>query len=221
MTAVIGPVLELLRALREVDELAAKMGAQAGVQTSSQALVVTAVLGLVVLGALLEAWVRGVRTRWAARAAAKRGLKGERDAEKLLKKLGYTLIAKQVPASYGVLVDAELATFQLTADLIVEQAGKRFVAEVKTGKAIKLDHAETRRQLLEYQLAFGVDSMLLVDMENRRVHTVRFPLPKRASAVATAKRMTLRWAAVALIAGSVAWLASSRPEPTVATPVSE
>lgn len=188
---------------------------------SSQIWVIGVVLALVLAGAWLESWWRGVRGRAAARAAVKRGLKGERDAEKLLRKLGYTLLAKQAPASYGVLLDGELAPFQLTADFIVEQGGKRLVAEVKTGKATQLDHAETRRQLLEYQLAFGVDSLLLVDMEAKKVHTVRFPLPRKASAAAArTRRMTVRWAAIAVVAVGLAWFATTLEAPSASDPAS-
>jgi Holliday junction resolvase len=201
-----------LREPREFDQTARQVGRKA-VPSESPTLLIVAVLALVVVGALLEAWWRKLRTGWAASKAAKRGLKAERDAEKLLKKLGYTLVARQVPAGYSVLLDGDLATFRLTADLLVESGGKRHVAEVKTGKAIKLDHAETRRQLLEYQLAFGVDSLLLVDMEGKKVHTVRFPLPKKPTAAATAKRMTVRWAAIALLAGGIAWFASASSKP--------
>jgi Holliday junction resolvase len=187
------------------------------VDQSSQALVL--VLALVIAGALLESWWRKVRVRADARAAVKRGLKGERDAEKLLKKLGYTIVAKQAPANYAVLMDGELMPFQLTADFIVEQAGKRLVAEVKTGKAIKLDNAETRRQLLEYQLAFGVESLLLVDMESRLVHTVRFPLPKKSSTAAAAvRRLTMRWAAIAVVAVGLAWFATTLTSPGASAP---
>jgi hypothetical protein len=180
------------------------------VEQSSQTLVIVAVLALVLAGALIEAWLRKVRERMAARAAVKRGLKGERDAGKLLKKLGYTLLARQAPASYSVLLDGEMQTFQLSADYIVVKDGKKLVAEVKTGKAVKLDDPATRRQMLEYQLAFGADSLLLVDMESKLVHNVRFPLPRsKAGAVAQAKRTVLRWAAVALVACSAVWAATS------------
>lgn len=173
-------------------------------------LAVIVVLALVLLGAWLESWWRGLRTRAAARAAVKRGLKGERDAEKLLKKLGYTVLAKHAPTSLSVMIDGELSSYPLTADFLLEQGGKRIVAEVKTGKAIRLDNAETRRQMLEYQLAFGVDSLLLVDMETRTTHTVRFPLPRaQPSAAAIVKRRTLRWAAVAVVASCLAWFATS------------
>jgi hypothetical protein len=172
-----------------------------------QVAAVVAVVLLMVLGAALESWWRRTREKSRARAAVKRGLKGERDAEKLLKKLGYTLLARQAPASYGVLVDGEPQAVQLSADFLVELNGKKLVAEVKTGKAVKLEVAETRRQMLEYQLAFGVDALLLVDMEAKTVKTVRFPLPKAKSAAAVAaKRMTVRWAMIALVTGTLAWL---------------
>ncbi len=183
----------------------------AGVERSSSHLAaLLAVALLVALGAALEAWWRRVRERTAARAAVRRGLRGERGAEKLLRKLGYTLLARQAPAGYAVLLDGEAKAVPLSADFLVEHKGRKLVAEVKTGKAVSLDHADTRRQLLEYQLAFGADALLLIDMEAKRVHTVRFPLPK-SSSTAT-RRSVLRWAAVALIGGAAVWLISRGEE---------
>jgi hypothetical protein len=58
------------------------------------------------------------------------------------------------------------------------------VAEVKTGtQAPRFEHADTRRQLLEYQLAFEVDSVLLVDVEAGEVREVSFPLAHKARRV--------------------------------------
>jgi hypothetical protein len=54
----------------------------------------------------------------------------------------------------------------------------------------------TRRQLLEYRCAFGVDGVLLVDAEARRVHVIDFALP-----AAPTRAASLRAILVALVAG--------------------
>ena len=60
-------------------------------------------------------------------------------------------------------------------DLLVVRHGKRFAVDVKTGDiAPDPRHPATRRQLLEYLLAFEVDGVLLVDMRARRIHEIAF-----------------------------------------------
>ena len=50
------------------------------------------------------------------------------------------------------------------------------MAEVKTGAvATKIETAATRRQMLEYAVAFGTDGVLLVDMQAREIRDVVFP----------------------------------------------
>jgi hypothetical protein len=115
------------------------------------------------------------------RAYQERGQRGEKDAERLLERQGYRICARQVPGSYALAVDGQLEQVQLSADLLVERGGTEWVAEVKTGRhAPRVSYADTRRQMLEYQLAFGVPGVLLVDIESERVREVRFPLAEKA-----------------------------------------
>ncbi len=145
---------------------------------------VAAVLGLVA-GAALSRMAGRLRATARGRAHNVRGKRGEQAAESLLSRHGYLPIARQARVNYQVQVDDELIAVDLHADFVVERAGRRLVAEVKTGRhAPRFEHAETRRQLLEYQLGFGVDSVLLVDVEAGRLREVRFPLaygPARGS----------------------------------------
>jgi hypothetical protein len=146
--------------------------------------VLLALLGVALVFLVLGGWLEGLRRKFvatrAARKAAKHGLRSEKDAEKLLKKLGYTVIQKQPPASYWAVVDGEPQAINVAGDLLLEKNGQSFLAEVKTGKAAKLENETTRRQILEYQLAFGVDGILLLDMDAKVMRTIRFPLPKKA-----------------------------------------
>jgi hypothetical protein len=108
------------------------------------------------------------RGRIAARA--------EGDAEKLLSRAGYKIVDRQVTGAWTLRVDGEDRDVTVRADLIVRRRRRRYIAEVKTGRsAPRPDLPETRRQLLEYLLAFDVAGVLLVDMEARTVHTVEFP----------------------------------------------
>jgi hypothetical protein len=138
-------------------------------------------LGIVVVGVLLVVLVAHLVRRWLARwrlasrfAAARRG---ETRGRALLEAQGYAVLASQCAASYELSVDGAAVEIALRADYIVARAGRRYVAEVKTGThAPLLRTPATRRQLLEYRVAFDVDGVLLVDAESRRIHVVQFPL---------------------------------------------
>jgi hypothetical protein len=141
------------------------------------ALTVTAlVLVLVVLRQALGVWLR--RRRVARRALEAR--RGEVRARGLLEARGYDVVGAQSICSYKLAIDDQELEVPLRADYLVTRDGLRFVAEVKTGTmAPHLKTPATRRQLLEYRLAFDVDGVLLVDAEQGRIHVVRFPFSER------------------------------------------
>src|SRR4051812_36943832 len=125
-------------------------------------------------------WLRGARPRWALRARAERGAEGEIHAERLLKKLGYRIESRQTTGGWTVHVDGEPRAITVRADYLVRQGGRRLVADVKTGElAPRIESAATRRQLLEYRLAFEVDGVLLVDVEQGEAQEVEFALPQQ------------------------------------------
>jgi hypothetical protein len=70
--------------------------------------------------------------------------------------------------------------------------------------APKIETAATRRQLLEYRVAFDVDGALLVDADRGRVSTVTFPrLEERVSPGAPPSRWLVVLAALALAAAAL------------------
>jgi hypothetical protein len=137
--------------------------------------------GLLLVGGTLwvSARLRGWGRRRAISARRQRAARGEARAEVLLASLGYEVEARQVEAAWTVEVDGAAAPIRVRADLLVRRGGRRWVAEVKTGELAPLiSCASTRRQLLEYRLAYpAVDGVLLVRPEQDQVHEVRFPLP--------------------------------------------
>jgi len=137
----------------------------------------------VALGAVLAAlaaWLvarlraRG-RSRTARRRAA-RALAGEAEAEALLAGAGYRVVDRQVAHAWRFTCDGEAVEAALRCDLLVDGPDGRLVAEVKTGTAApRLETAATRRQLLEYQVAYGADGVLLVDAEAGSIRRIEFP----------------------------------------------
>ncbi|MCG8421465.1 MAG: hypothetical protein MJE77_26400 [Proteobacteria bacterium] len=140
--------------------------------------------------------------RWLARARARRrnvrAQRGEQKAELLLERHGYAIEERQATATWTIWVDGRECDIDLRADLLVSRRSARYVAEVKTGAvAPRITTAATRRQLLEYRLAYDVDGVLLVDAEDDRVTAVEFPLP-RAGSRPRWWRSVLTWAALFL-----------------------
>jgi hypothetical protein len=135
-----------------------------------------AVAVLIILSICLTLAIRKAMRRRTILARVRRAGEGELRAAQWLEELGYEISGAQVCVDYPVYVDEQLITVSLRADYLVKKDGARFVAEVKTGGAApRIETAATRRQLLEYRVAFAVDGVLLVDAEAERVHVITFP----------------------------------------------
>lgn len=133
-----------------------------------------------IAAAVIALWLAARWRRWrgsvrAKRRAARAGA-GEQAAIALLEDEGYVIEARQARVVWAPLVDDEPIALELRADYLVKRNGERFVAEVKTGEvAPSLHSAATRRQLLEYSVAFAVDGVILVCPERGEVHRIEFP----------------------------------------------
>lgn len=137
---------------------------------------------LVVLALLVAATTlilaRAIGRTWRSIRASlrlRRAGRGESKAEKILKRKGYRIEDRQVRTTFTFYVDGRPRSVKLRADLLVRRRGRRYVAEVKTGThAPRPDHRATRRQLLEYWVAFDVDGLLLVDGDRGTVREIAF-----------------------------------------------
>jgi hypothetical protein len=160
------------------------------------------------LGAWLALFVRRLRERARGRAYNARGKHGERDAERILQAHGYRIRARQARTSYRIDVDRRAHEVELVMDFLVTRAGEELVAEVKTGpSAPKLERADTRRQLLEYQLATGARRVLLVDPDAETITEISFPVATGTAGVGSLLRAV---ATIALLAAAAVWWQHSR-----------
>lgn len=135
---------------------------------------------LAVLAALLVAvvvawWWERSRSARSSRRRNRVAQRAEREAERLLRSHGYEVVERQARVSWSLGVEGEMLPVSSRVDLLVERDGRLFLADVKSGDAATTPTAPaTRRQLLEYQLAFAVDGVLLVDMAGGRVLRIDF-----------------------------------------------
>lgn len=123
---------------------------------------------------------RGAIVRWARRrrihGRLERAGDAEREAAEYVQDAGFSVVGAQVASTYELLVDGAPTTITVRADLLVERRARRWVVEVKSGRAApRVENPATRRQLLEYRVAFDVDGVLLYDAEARRLREIRFP----------------------------------------------
>jgi hypothetical protein len=136
--------------------------------------VVAALVAIFLAGFLASRFVSARLRSHRTRARLARAKRGERQAADLLERLGYRIEGREVETEYAIRVGSASRRVLLRADYVVSRASRRFVAEVKTGQAADVDVSSTRRQLLEYERAFAVDGVLLVDPENDRIDRVDF-----------------------------------------------
>ena len=105
-----------------------------------------------------------------------RAVAGEERAAGLLEGQGFSVLGAQAVIEHPVRIDDRVVMIALRADYLAEKDGLRYVVEVKTGSlAPRIETSATRRQMLEYRIAFDVDGVLLVDAESGNVHEVTFP----------------------------------------------
>jgi hypothetical protein len=139
-----------------------------------------------ILAAVIALWcaakLRAWRGSWRARRRAARAMAGEDRAGEMLIAAGFSIVERQARVAWAPLIDGEPCELELRADYLVERDGELLVAEVKTGDAApSIETAATRRQLLEYSIAFAVDGILLVCPERDQILRVEFPQLKLPS----------------------------------------
>ena len=130
-----------------------------------------------ILGGITIFYLLKKSRRFKLRLRMKRAKKGEAAALNFLESLGYTIECVQERKTIETTIDGRAHYHDLRVDYIVSKSGKTYIAEIKTGNiAPNPMLADTRRQLLEYYLAYRPDGILLIDMERKKLHEVVFTI---------------------------------------------
>jgi len=121
-------------------------------------------------------WLARGRAGRASVRRQRRARRGEERARRVLRRAGFRVDEFQPRESWWMIVDGRDVEVHVRADYLVSRFRRTYVAEVKTGdRAPDPTYPPTRRQLLEYSLAFDVDGVLLVDVEEKEIFEVGFP----------------------------------------------
>ena len=105
----------------------------------------------------------------------KRANKGENEARQFLIKQGFHIEGEQKRVQAALLVDGQPQPFEVRVDILATRKRKRYVIEVKTGtQVVDPNHIQTRRQLREYAALFPKRTILLLDMEVKRLYHIQF-----------------------------------------------
>lgn len=143
-------------------------------------------LGLAFVLVRTALWTRRRLERGRRKRVARKAAKAEESALTLLEKHGYEVLETQVEQQWEVDYGSDNLAVQLRVDATVRRDGRDFIAEVKSGQLVaSLRHAPTRRQLLEYAVAYNASGVLLVDMQRRRIDEIGFPQLARVQACAS------------------------------------
>ena len=132
------------------------------------------VLALVLL-LLFFQWFKAFRIKQVQLKRLDRGRRLEQEARQFLVRKGFRIVGEQVEIVHDYEVDGEPQSSVIVLDYLVAKRGKTYIVEVKSGNsAISVQNGATRRQILEYDFVFKNDGVFLLDMENRKMHLVRF-----------------------------------------------
>lgn len=99
----------------------------------------------------------------------------EKEAEKILRKNGYAVIDAQKSKPLLITIGEKTHRYLVRIDYLARRKGKIYVVEVKSGEKIPyITNRETRRQMLEYYLAYQPSGILLLNMKNKSISEVKF-----------------------------------------------
>ena len=135
-----------------------------------QAVIVFLILMILYLG-----WkIRKAYKRFMFFIFKRKGIKGEKDAIKLLKKNGYEILSYQHKMKGYLYEDGKKIFYLVRPDFLVRKNYENYVAEVKTGLSAFIGERNTRRQLLEYSKLYNSDKVLLVDLTRKSIKVIEF-----------------------------------------------
>jgi len=119
----------------------------------------------------IKNWLRAKRLK----KRFSKSRQAEKEAEKILRKNGYTIIDAQKSKPLLITIGNRIHRYLVRIDYLVRKRGKVFVVEVKSGEKIPyITNRETRRQMLEYYLAYQPCGILLLNMKNKNISEVKF-----------------------------------------------
>ena len=131
-----------------------------------------------ILSLILYQKIRNLLNNKKAKKRAFTSKRAEKKAEKWLKRNGFQIIDKQLSRPLIIQSGKTQHRYLIRTDFLVKKGSRKYIVEVKSGqKNSYITNRETRRQLLEYFLAYQSYGIILFDMEHKKFSEVKFLLP--------------------------------------------
>jgi len=128
-----------------------------------------------IIGAFLALFILKLFNQIKVKRRFEKAKNSEKQAVILLERHGFRITDIQKTKTYTLFVDNKPHEAMVRADMIAKKNNKTYVVEVKSGKKAPSPRSiATRRQLLEYYLAYRPDGLLLVDMEKEKIRQIRY-----------------------------------------------
>ncbi len=141
------------------------------------------ILLIIAIGVIIYFKVKQEEERYSLNDRFRKARRAESRAISFLTDRGYEVLDTQKTAQVVTLVDGRPETNFVRADALVTKGNRIYVVDVKTGyKAPNISNTATRRQLLEYYLAYNVDGVLLVNMTTEEIKKIAFSIDRNISA---------------------------------------
>lgn len=130
-----------------------------------------------IISLLLYQKIKNIFNRKIAIKRSVNSRRAETKAERWLKRNGFKILDRQQSKPLIIKSGSTTLRYLIRIDFLVKKNGHIYVVEVKSGAKTKITNRETRRQLLEYFLAYQPYGIILFDMENKKFSEIRFMLP--------------------------------------------
>lgn len=105
-------------------------------------------------------------------------IRAEKKAERWLQRNGFQVLERQQSRPLIIQAGKISHHYSIRTDFLVKKGGKKYIVEVKSGqKNSHITDKDTRRQLLEYFLAYQSYGIILFDMEHQKFSEIKFLLP--------------------------------------------
>ncbi len=131
-----------------------------------------------ILSLILYQKIRNLLNNKKAKKRSFTSKRAEKKAEKWLKRNGFQITDKQLSRPLIIQTGKTQHRYLIRTDFLVKKGSRKYIVEVKSGqKNSSITNRETRRQLLEYFLAYHSYGIILFDMEHKKFTEVKFLLP--------------------------------------------
>jgi len=131
-----------------------------------------------ILSLILYLKIRNLINNRKAKKRSVTSKRAEKKVERWLKRNGFQILEKQQSRPLIIQTGKTHHRYLIRTDFLVKKRGRKYIVEVKSGKKNSyITNRDTRRQLLEYFVAYQSYGIILFDMENKKFSEIKFSLP--------------------------------------------